>query len=144
MALAEDGAEERAHFGNPDFRIGGKIFAGLQANGQTATLKLTPEVQAGLVDPTDEHATFYPAAGAWGEKGWTHVRLTKARDGMLRELLAEAASSVRKPTKKGSRAAEKGTPEGASKASRLRSEQNATRDESPRALVTAKRRSRAQ
>ena len=34
LALAFPGAEERAHMGHPDFRVGGKIFATLQGAGK--------------------------------------------------------------------------------------------------------------
>ena len=34
IALSFPGAEERAHMGHPDFRVGGRIFATLHAPGK--------------------------------------------------------------------------------------------------------------
>jgi len=65
-------------------------------------LRLGPEVQAGLLDDGAD-PIFFPAAGAWGRSGWTHVRLAGASAGLLRELLAEAAKSVRETATETSR-----------------------------------------
>jgi hypothetical protein len=88
LALALPGTEERSHFGQPDFRVHGKIFAGLSPDGARGTLKLTPEVQSALLDA--QAAVFFPAAGAWGRKGWTHVVLAHATRKELGYLLTEA------------------------------------------------------
>jgi hypothetical protein len=43
LALAFPGAEEKAHMGHPDFRVGDKIFAALQARRSgTAWCRFTP------------------------------------------------------------------------------------------------------
>jgi hypothetical protein len=59
LALALPEAVEGSHFGNPDFRIGGKIFAtlSLQKEGY-GVLMLSPEQQAGMVE--DEREIFSP------------------------------------------------------------------------------------
>src|SRR5689334_8472047 len=64
LALAMPQSEEKSHFGQPDFRVRGKIFAGLDPDGTRGTLKLSPELQAMLLDARP-HA-FSPAAGYWG------------------------------------------------------------------------------
>ncbi|HKU38345.1 MAG TPA: MmcQ/YjbR family DNA-binding protein, partial [Polyangiales bacterium] len=51
-------------------------------------LKLTPEIQAMVIDAKPE--AFAPAAGAWGRSGWTHVHLQHVEVGALRDLLLEA------------------------------------------------------
>ncbi len=89
LALAFPEAEELSHFGKPDFRVRGKIFAGLSADEHVGTLKLTPEVQTSVVG-SNEADPFFPSAGAWGQKGWTHVRLAHVDGAVLRELLEEA------------------------------------------------------
>jgi len=94
LALSLPGAEEKSHFEQPDFRVGGKIFCGLSKDQKIANLKLTPSVQATVIDPDDEEAAFYPAAGAWGVKGWTHVRLAKVNIAVLEPLVKEAWESV--------------------------------------------------
>ena len=88
LALSLPEVEEKAHFGQPDFRVRNKIFAGLSRDEKRGTLKLLPELQAALLDAKPE--TFSPAAGAWGRQGWTHVDLARAARGELAELIAEA------------------------------------------------------
>jgi hypothetical protein len=75
IALSFEGAEERAHMGHPDFRVGGKIFATLGA----------PEDFI-VIAP----AAFRPAAGAWGRAGSTMVLLEAASEDVLENALAAA------------------------------------------------------
>jgi hypothetical protein len=49
LALALEGAEERAHMGHPDFRVNGRIFASLTADERRAMVKVTPDEQAALL-----------------------------------------------------------------------------------------------
>jgi hypothetical protein len=88
LALALPESEEKSHFEQPDFRVRNKIFAGLARDARTGTLKLAPEAQAMLLEA--RAAAFYPAAGAWGRSGWTHVVLAEVELGELRELLTES------------------------------------------------------
>lgn len=87
IALALPEAEEKSHFGNADFRVRNKIFAGLPA-AKRGYVKLRPDVQAMLLGARPE--AFSPAAGAWGRLGWTYVELPQVEVGELRELLTEA------------------------------------------------------
>jgi predicted DNA-binding protein (MmcQ/YjbR family) len=91
--------EEKSHFQRPDFRVRGKIFAGLSEDGKTGTLKLTPEIQATLVD---DDSPFSPCQGAWGRSGWTYVELRRVDVAVLEALLTEAWQIVgtKKPTAK--------------------------------------------
>ena len=74
LALALPGAVEGAHMGAPDFRIDGRIFATLAYSAKgLGTLMLMPEQQAEFLADAAEY--FTPAAGAWGRKGSTLVRL---------------------------------------------------------------------
>ena len=74
LALALPEAEERAHMGHPDFRVGGKIFATLgypdDGHGMVALTRVQQEV---LVEA--EPAMFKPVNGGWGLKGATNVVL---------------------------------------------------------------------
>ena len=89
MALALKGAEERSHMKHPDFRVNGKIFAGLGSPDQTwATVKLSAEHQATLMRA--DAATFVPASGAWGRSGWTSIRLETADPEIVGEALTAA------------------------------------------------------
>jgi hypothetical protein len=50
IALGLEGAEENSHMGQPDFRVGRKIFATLASQDQGfGNVKLTPEQQAEFV-----------------------------------------------------------------------------------------------
>jgi hypothetical protein len=88
LALAMPEAEEKAHFAQPDFRVRGKIFAGLSADEKRGTLKLTPEIQSTVVAPGS--SAFTPCSGAWGRSGWTFVDLASVDVKMLGDLIEEA------------------------------------------------------
>lgn len=85
-ALALPGAEERAHVGHPDFRVGGRIFATLGApNADHGMVALLPEQQDLAI--AAEPDAFKPAAGAWGRGGSTLVRLDAVSDEWLERTL---------------------------------------------------------
>jgi len=85
IALALPEAVEGSHFGNADFRVGGKIFATLALESEGfGVLLLTPEQQAGMVEDAPE--IFSPVPGGWGRHGATRVRLAK----VPRDILAGA------------------------------------------------------
>ena len=89
MALSLPGAEEGAHMGAVDFRVGGRIFATLASVKQGyGNLMLTPEVQAEFV--AEQPDVFLPVAGGWGRNGATHVRLAKANKDVLEGALRMA------------------------------------------------------
>ena len=88
LALSFPEAEESSHFDQPDFRVRGKIFATLDADGKRGTLKLAPELQAMVLDARGE--AFYPAAGYWGAQGWTNYRPAKVELAELKGLMEEA------------------------------------------------------
>jgi hypothetical protein len=89
LALKLPEAVPGSHFGNPDFRVGGKIFAtlALQKEG-FGMLALTPEEQAGMVQDAPE--IFSPVPGGWGLKGATRVRLAKVSADILEAALRTA------------------------------------------------------
>ncbi len=89
IALTFEGAEERAHMGAVDFRVGGRIFATLASQAQGyGNLVLTPEVQALFVEEAPE--LFLPIAGGWGRMGMTHIRLATADEDTLTGALRKA------------------------------------------------------
>jgi hypothetical protein len=117
IALSLEGAEESSHMGNPDFRVGGRIFATLAAQDKGyGNLMLTPEQQAAFVEELPE--IFIPIAGGWVRMGATHVRLSAVSEDVLTGALRTAwklrIEKNAKAGKKRSRAAPK-------KASRRRS-----------------------
>jgi hypothetical protein len=88
LALELPGAEERSHMNHPDFRVGGKIFATLDAEEVWGMAKLTPEQQAGFMEAEPE--VFIPAAGAWGRGGSTRILLAVADPESVRRALFAA------------------------------------------------------
>ena len=89
LALSLPGAEEAAHMGHPDFRVGGKIFATLgYPRAGFAMVSLTPDQQELFV--RSEPKTFTPVPGGWGKKGATHVLLRTAKKSAVKEALKVA------------------------------------------------------
>ena len=89
IALALAGAEESAHMGHPDFRVGGRIFATLASpEAGRAMVKLPPEAQDSFL--AMQPGVFTPASGAWGRAGSTMIELGSARPGVVKAALAAA------------------------------------------------------
>ena len=89
LALSLPGAEEGSHMGNPDFRVGGRIFATLASQAQGyGNLMLNPEQQAAFVEELPE--VFLPIHGGWGRMGATHIRLAAASQDVLLGALQTA------------------------------------------------------
>ena len=111
IALGMNGASESAHMGHPDFRVNGRIFATLgYPDKQWGMVALTPDQQA---DSLREHKAMKPAAGAWGAKGATLVRLADVDEETLGTALtaafqnAMATPPARRSARKGARAPRK-------------------------------------
>jgi hypothetical protein len=104
IALSFAGAEEKSHMGNPDFRVGGRIFATLSsAKLGYGNLMLTLEQQAAFVGELPE--VFLPIAGGWGRMGMTHIRLAAADEDVLSSALHTAWKlRVEKNAKSGKKA----------------------------------------
>jgi len=104
IALGMVDAVEGSHMAHPDFRVGGRIFATLQPDGQRGMVKLTPDQQHEVI--ASSPSTFEPASGAWGRQGCTMVRLDAVDESTLGEAMtlawqnAVSASSGRRPRKK--------------------------------------------
>src|SRR4051812_34261872 len=82
LALGFDDAEESAHMGAADFRVGGRIIAILAHERLgLGSLMLSPELQQSLI--TEAPGVFLPVSGGWGRQGVTHIRLAEATPGQL-------------------------------------------------------------
>jgi GNAT superfamily N-acetyltransferase len=92
IALALPHSEESSHMGQPDFRVGGKIFATLPAGRGLAMAKLAPEQQEMLC--AAEPGIFTPVPGGWGRRGATRIRLRAADEAALRSALLMAWRNV--------------------------------------------------
>ena len=89
LALSLPDTAEGSHFGNVDFRVGGKIFATLaHVKDGYCNLMLTREQQDGLV--ADAPDVFLQIPNGWGKAGATHVRLAKVNKEMLLGVLKMA------------------------------------------------------
>lgn len=88
LALAMPEATRASHFGNADFRVRNKIFATLDTGVERGSLKVRSEIQQWLVSARPQ--AFVPAAGAWGNSGWTYVLLEHVELDEVRELVADA------------------------------------------------------
>jgi hypothetical protein len=89
IALGFPNAEESSHMGNPDFRVGGYIFATLASAKQGyGNIRLTPEQQTAFVAELPE--MFLPIPGGWGRMGMTHIRLASANEDVLHGALHAA------------------------------------------------------
>lgn len=64
LALMLPEAVAGAHSGNPDFRVGGRVFATLWVEEARVVLRLAPADQAALCEA--EPDLFAPLDGAWG------------------------------------------------------------------------------
>jgi hypothetical protein len=106
MALGLADASESAHMGHPDFRVNGRIFASLRADGHTGMVKLPPAEQARLV--REQPAVFALESGAWGRAGYTRVMFSDADAEMVGEALTlawQAALAAGPARRSGRRAA---------------------------------------
>ncbi|HMD97214.1 MAG TPA: MmcQ/YjbR family DNA-binding protein [Terriglobia bacterium] len=89
IALSLEGAEESAHMGAPDFRVGGRIFATLASQRKGyGNLMLTSDQQTAFVEELPE--VFVPIPGGWGRMGMTHIRLASATEDVLAGALRAA------------------------------------------------------
>lgn len=92
IALSFPNAETQPHFEKQSFRVKKKIFATLDVNKQTVSLKLPLPEQSVFID--FDAQTFTPATGAWGKQGWTLVQLQTVREDMLLDALDLAYNLV--------------------------------------------------
>ncbi|MHB1534326.1 MAG: MmcQ/YjbR family DNA-binding protein [Acidimicrobiales bacterium] len=86
-ALALPGAEERATWGKPTFRVAGRLFLTLTSDGSSATMKASLDDQAALLatDPA-----VFSIAAYLGRYGWVTVSIDRCDPDELAELVVEA------------------------------------------------------
>src|SRR5438477_12888962 len=89
IALSFPEAVEASHMGQPDFRVGGKIFATLgYPNERHGVLVLSPEAQENLIKQHPE--MFEPVPGGWGRRGSTQVVLARITRPVLEAAMRKA------------------------------------------------------
>jgi hypothetical protein len=92
-ALALPGAEEQPHWGDPSFRVRGRIFAVVHPREKTCVLKLARGDQSALVAAAPD--VF--KTNAWSHQGWTIVDLRRIAARELWPLLEDAWREVSTP-----------------------------------------------
>lgn len=99
LALAIPGVTEGAHQGHADFRANGRIFATLgYPDDSWGMVKLSPTDQQLYLERYPD--TFTRAAGAWGLRGNTLVRLGAADRTILATALEVATTQSASPRKR--------------------------------------------
>ena len=88
LALMLPETVEGAHSGNPDFRVGGRVFATLWVEEERVVLRLAPALRDALC--AAEPDLFRPIDGAWGRRGWTNLDLDPCEEETLRDALLAA------------------------------------------------------
>lgn len=92
LALSLPLAEEQPHFDRASFRVKGKIFATLPADGERVVLKLPPMVKDSLRQSDPE--AVIPLPGAWDRGGWTQIAIGSIESGLLSDLIRLAWRQV--------------------------------------------------
>jgi len=94
-ALSLPGAEEKSHFGKPDFRVKNKIFATIHADKNYVMVKLSAIDQS--VFCAYDKEVIFPVPGAWGKHGATFINLKKVKKSMLTDALTTAWKTTAPP-----------------------------------------------
>ena len=74
-------------WGHPTFRVGGKMFGGMDSEGTSCSLKATKEHQQVLL-ASDPETFYFPAYV--GRHGWVGIVLGRVDPVELRELVIDA------------------------------------------------------
>lgn len=88
LALMLPEVVEGAHKGNPDFRLGGRIFATLWVDEDRLVVRLSADDLCSL-DEADRDL-LEPVPGAWGRRGWASINLWEADEEVVRAILLAA------------------------------------------------------
>lgn len=86
LALRLPEVVEGAHKGNPDFRLGGRIFATLWVDEDRLVVRLSADDLSALRDA--DRDLLEPVPGAWGRRGWASINLWEADEEVVRTILA--------------------------------------------------------
>ena len=92
MALSFNEAVEQPHFEKSSFRVRKKIFATLNTENKTLTLKFSLVDQSAFSAFDD--SIIYPVPGGWGRQGWTIVELDRVNKEMFEDALTTSYCTV--------------------------------------------------
>jgi hypothetical protein len=91
-ALSLPETEEHPHFDKTSFRVRGKIFSTLTADGAQVMVKLPLEIKAAVEQAHPD--AFVPLPGVWGRSGGTLLVIAAMKDDKLADLLRLAWRQV--------------------------------------------------
>ena len=92
IALSLPEAEEHPHFDRASFRVRGKIFSTLTADGAQVMVKLPLEIKAAVEQAHPD--AFVALPGAWGRSGATLLVIAAMKDDEMADLLRLAWRQV--------------------------------------------------
>ena len=92
LALTLPEVVEAPHFEKTSFRVRGKIFATLTADGEILVLKLPVEIKESLLQSDPD--AIVPLPGAWDRGGWTQVAIQSMETAKLADLVCLAWRQV--------------------------------------------------
>jgi len=92
FALEFDEAVEQPHFEKSSFRVRKKIFATLDIEKKTLTLKFSLADQSAF--SAFDESVIYPVSGGGGRQGWTIVELEKVERDIFEDALTTSYCNV--------------------------------------------------
>ena len=89
LALSLPEAHEAPHFERRSFRVGGKIFVTMTADGKEAMVRVTPKERLEMLLESEPDVFF--SYGGWTTRnGSLGVRLAKVDAALMKELVTES------------------------------------------------------
>ena len=85
LCLSLDDVSEHPHFVKKAYKIKNKIFATIDFDRLSISLKLSEIDQSVFCDFNPEK--IYPANGAWGKQGWTIFEFSELKPEMIEDAL---------------------------------------------------------
>ena len=98
LALSFEATSDAPHFDRTAFKTPRRTFVTLAADGRSANVCLTPELQELFVH--SRPGQFAVIANGWGAQGWTTVDLDRVDEGSLTDALRAAHGLARPAAKK--------------------------------------------
>ncbi|MFZ5669981.1 MAG: MmcQ/YjbR family DNA-binding protein [Pseudomonadota bacterium] len=85
LALSLPETVELPHFERTSFRVAGKIFSTMTADGELVMVKLPIPIKEAVAQTHPD--AFVPLPGAWGRGGATMLRIAGMKDEALADLI---------------------------------------------------------
>ncbi|MBT8220654.1 MAG: MmcQ/YjbR family DNA-binding protein [Bacteroidia bacterium] len=92
IALNFEEATEQPHFEKTSFRVRKKIFATMDMTKNQVVIKLSEADQD--VFCSHDQSVIFPVPGAWGNKGWTAIKLDKVHPDLFKDAITMSYCGV--------------------------------------------------